>query len=67
MLQSRLQAEGVPAVVADAQIVGVNPLLTMAVGGARVLVRELDFERARQIVSAIDRGDYRLDDQTASE
>ncbi len=67
MLQSRLQAEGVPAVVADAQIVGVNPLLTMAVGGVRVLVPESDFERAREIVSAIDRGDYRLDDQTASE
>jgi hypothetical protein len=67
MLQSRLQAEGVPAVVADAQIVGVNPLLTMAVGGVRVLVPESDFERAREIVNAIERGDYRLDDQKASE
>jgi hypothetical protein len=67
MLQSRLEAEGVPAVVADAQIVGVNPLLTMAVGGVRVLVSESDFERAREIVSAIERGDYRLDEQNASE
>lgn len=63
MLQSRLEAEGVPAVVADDQIVGVNPLLTMAVGGVRVLVSEADFERAREIVSAIERGDYRLDEQ----
>jgi hypothetical protein len=67
MLQSRLQAEGVPAVVADAQTVGVNPLLTMALGGVRVLVPESDFERAREIVSAIERGDYRLDDQKTSE
>jgi len=67
MLQSRLQAEGVPAVVADAQIVGVNPLLTMAVGGVRVLVPESDLERAREIVIAIERGDYALDDQKASE
>jgi hypothetical protein len=66
MLQSRLEAEGVPTVVADAQIVGVNPLLTMAVGGVRVLVSESDFERAREIVSAIERGDYRLDEQKAS-
>jgi len=65
MLQSRLQAEGVPAVVADAQIVGVNPLLTMAVGGVRVLVPESDLERAREIVIAIERGDYALDDQKA--
>jgi hypothetical protein len=67
MLQSRLQAEGVPAVVADAQVVGVNPLLTMAVGGVRVLVQESDLERAREIVTAIERGDYALDGQEASE
>jgi hypothetical protein len=67
MLQSRLEAEGVPAVVADAQIVGVNPLLTMAVGGVRVLVPESELERAREIVSAIERGDYSLDEQQASE
>jgi hypothetical protein len=63
MLQSRLQAYGVPAVVTDAHIVGTNPFLTMAVGGVRVLVPESDFERAREIVSAIERGDYRLDEQ----
>jgi hypothetical protein len=67
MLQSRLEAEGVPAVVADDQIVGVNPLLTMAVGGVRVLVPESDAERAREIVSAIERGDYRLDEENANE
>jgi hypothetical protein len=42
-------------------------LLTMAVGGVRVLVSESDFERAREIVSAIERGDYRLDEQNTSE
>ena len=63
ILQSRLQADGVPAVVTDAHIVGTNPFLTMAVGGVRVLVPESDFERAREIVSAIERGDYRLDEQ----
>ena len=61
MLQSRLEAEGVPAVVTDAHIVGVNPLLTMAVGGVRVLVPESDIERAREIMRAIERGDYRLE------
>jgi Putative prokaryotic signal transducing protein len=67
MLQSRLQADGVLAVVVDAQLVGVNPLFTLALGGVRVLVPESDYERAREIVSAIERGDYALDDQKASE
>ena len=67
MLQSRLQADGVLAVVIDAQLVGVNPLLTLALGGVRVLVPESDYERAREIVSAIERGDYALDDLKASE
>ena len=64
MLQSRLQADGVLAVVADDHIVGANPFLTMAVGGVRVLVLESDFERAREIVSAIERGHYELDEQS---
>jgi len=66
MLQSRLEAEGVPAVVTDGHIVGVNPLLTMAVGGVRVLVPESDVERAREIMRAIERGDYRLDEHKGS-
>jgi hypothetical protein len=67
MLRSRLEAEGVLAVVADDQIVGANPFLTMAVGGVRVLVPELDAERAREIVSAIERGEYGLDERNAGE
>jgi len=61
MLQSRLQADGVLAVVADAQLVGNNPFLTLALGGVRVLVPESQFERACEIVSAIERGECALD------
>ncbi len=64
MLQGRLQADGVPAVVTDDHIVGVDPFITMAVGGVRVLVPESHFDRAREIVGAIERGDYRLDEQS---
>jgi hypothetical protein len=67
MLQSRLEAEGVPAVVADAHIVQANPFLTMAVGGVRVLVPESQVERAREIMQAIERGDYALDDHKGGE
>ena len=64
MLQSRLHADGVPAAITDDHIVGTNSLLTMAAGGVRVLVPAADFEHAREIVGAIERGDYRLDDQS---
>jgi hypothetical protein len=64
ILRSRLHADGVPAVVTDDHIVGTNSLLTMAVGGVRVLVPESDFERARVVINAIERGEYRLDDQS---
>ena len=65
MLQGRLEVEGVPAIIADANIVQTNPLLTIAVGGARVLVPESHVARAREIATAIERGDYTLDDQTS--
>src|SRR5262245_10111582 len=42
MLQSRLQADGVLAVVIDAQLVGINHLLTLALGGVRGLVTGFD-------------------------
>ena len=67
LLQSRLEAEGVPTVVVDDNIVQTNPFLTMAVGGVRVLVPESQAERAREIARAIERGDYALDDQKSSE
>lgn len=63
MLQSRLEAEGVPAVVTDAHIVQANPFLTTAIGGVRVLVPESHAEQAREIKRAIERGDYALDEQ----
>jgi hypothetical protein len=64
MLRGRLEAEGVPAIVADTQIVQVNPLYKLAVGGVRVMVPEAYLAQAREIVRADARGDYALDDST---
>ena len=63
MLKSRLEVDGVPAIVADANIVQTNAFLTLAVGGVRVLVPEAYLDRAQEIVRAIERGDYALDDR----
>ena len=62
MLQSRLEIEGVPAVVTDAQMA--QNLLSLAIGGVRVLVPESYLPRAREIALAIERGDFALDSAT---
>jgi hypothetical protein len=62
MLKARLESSGVPAMVADANLVQANEFLTTAVGGVRVLVRESHFEEALRILKAFEAGEYQLDD-----
>jgi hypothetical protein len=52
--RSRLEASGIEAVLADDRLVGVMPLLTGAIGGIRLRVRESDAEKA---ISALDTGE----------
>ena len=59
MLQSRLELEGMPAVVTDTQVA--QNLVPVAAGGVRVLVPEAYLTRAREIVLAIEKGDFALD------
>jgi hypothetical protein len=60
MLQGRLELEGVPAVVTDAQMA--QNLMSLAIGGVRVLVPESYLQRAREIALAVERGEFALDD-----
>jgi hypothetical protein len=62
LLQSRLDAEGVPAIVADA-LTYQNMAFGAVVGGVRVLVPESYVARAVEIKKEIDRGDFALDDK----
>ncbi len=62
LLQSRLDAEGVPSIVADA-LAYQNVLFGAGIGGVRVLVPESYLARAADIKARIDRGDYTLDDK----
>jgi Putative prokaryotic signal transducing protein len=59
ILRSRLELEGVPATVTDDNMA--HTLGWVPVGGVRVLVPESNIQRAREIVCAIERGDYTLD------
>src|SRR5260370_4350742 len=63
LLQSRLDAEGLPSIVADA-LTYQNIIGGALGGGVRVLVPESYFARAAEIKSRIDSGAYTLDDNS---
>jgi len=62
LLQSRLNVEGVPAIVAD-DFASRNIPFGVGGDGVRVLVPESFLERAVEIKKKIDRGEYALDDK----
>jgi hypothetical protein len=64
VLQACLQAADVPAVVTDAGLVQANSLLTVALGGVRVLVPEGFVAQAQDVIDAFNRGDLELRDDT---
>jgi len=55
-----LQAAGVRAYVADANLVQTNALWSIALGGARVRVPALRVGEAKDIIAAFNRGDFAL-------
>jgi len=65
MLKSRLELEGVPAIVTDAQMA--QNLVPLAIGGVRVLVPESCLSRAREIALAVEKGDFALDGASEEE
>jgi hypothetical protein len=62
MLQSCLEANGVPAVVADAHLVQANQFLTTAVGGVRVLVPQSHFAQGMAVRKAFEAGEFQIDE-----
>ena len=64
MLRGLLEAEGVPAMVADAHTSRAISFLQTAIGGVRILVPESYLEKAREVLRADARGDYAIDDAT---
>src|ERR1035437_8153293 len=62
IVQGCLVAAGVPAVVADANLVQTDSLLTSALGGVRILVPESYMQQAQEVIDSFNRGEYRLDD-----
>ncbi|MDM0039248.1 hypothetical protein QTH89_22625 [Variovorax sp. J22G21] len=62
MLCACLAAAGVPATVADANLVQANALWSVAVGGAKLRVAAAHVDEAKQVIAAFERGEFALDD-----
>ena len=65
MLRGCLEAEGIPATLGDAQTIQTDTLLTVALGGIRVMVPTSFAEAARQTVDAFERGALAIDELPA--
>ena len=62
MLRGCLEAEGIPATLGDAQTIQTDTLLTVALGGIRVMVPSSFADAARQTVDAFERGELAIDE-----
>ena len=62
MLRGCLEAEGIRATLGDAQTIQTDTLLTVALGGIRVMVAAPFADAARQTVDAFERGALAIDE-----
>ena len=62
MLRGCLGAEGIPATLGDAQTIQTDTLLTVALGGIRVMVPATFADAARRTVEAFERGELAIDE-----
>jgi hypothetical protein len=62
ILRARLEAEGLLASIADEHLVAMDWFYSNAIGGVRVQVPACELDRAREILTALQRGDYELHD-----
>jgi hypothetical protein len=50
LAKGKLEAEGIPSIVVDEYLAGVNWMYSQAIGGVKVQVAEADYERAEEIL-----------------
>ncbi len=50
IIKNKLESEGIDAYIFDEHSIGVNPLVSSALGGVKVMVRSSDFDIAKEIL-----------------
>ena len=62
LAQGCLEASGIPAMLADAHLMQTDLLLAPALGGVRLLVPVEHVQAAHEVLLALARGDFALDE-----
>ena len=61
LLKLSLENEGIETYIFDENTVTIDPLISIAVGGIKVMVKESDVELAREVVKTLDNAKYVLE------
>jgi hypothetical protein len=65
LAQGCLEASGIPAMLADAHLMQTDLLLAPALGGVRLLVPAEYVQSAHEVLLALARGDFALDENAS--
>jgi len=65
LLRTKLESEGICAVILDEHSISMNPLNTIAIGGVKLCVNEPDLEKAKNILKEIENTPYTHSDDSA--
>lgn len=57
MLKSKLESEGIPCFLKDDNMVSVHPWASIALGGVKLQVKEVDVDKALLIIKELDSRD----------
>ena len=60
--KGRLEAEGIPAYIADEHYITLDWTISVAIGGVRVQVPYAYIEQANQVISDLEQGEYEVTD-----
>ncbi len=63
LARGRLEAEGIPAYVCHENYIWAYWLDSLALQGVKIYVHPINADRAKEIITAHDRGDYALDEE----
>jgi hypothetical protein len=66
VLQSLLESEGIPVVLSGTNLATAHNFLSTATGGIRALVHTKNIARAMEVIAALKRGDFQLDEDFRS-
>lgn len=67
LLGNFLRRCGIAAETGDADLVRIQPLLAIALGGAKIRVPQSQVAEALELLATFDRGEFALDDNGESE